>query len=796
MLQHYIRIALRNLSKHKAFTIINIAGLTIGLTCCLLMAVYVQHEVSYDNFQQKGNRIVRMIMEYSFDGAEPQKGNFTSTKVFPAFKHNFPEVESGVRLALRGRIIHSGDKLFDEKSFLFADSTFFDLFSFKLLQGSTKDALSGPYKLILTKSAAAKYFGKENPLGKILQVGTDKTNYLVTGVIEDCPSNSQIKYDFLASFSSLGETQEETYWNANYTTYLLLKDKAAVEKLQAKIPQFMKKEMQLTGSEYVSFNLEPFTKVHLYSPYSGFEPNNSITYIYIVCAIAVLMLLIACFTYINLSTARSMERAKEVGIRKVAGAVKGQVFGQFIGESVILSFFGLALSVLLALLLLPYFSKLTERTFTAASLFTPFTLLFAVVIVVCISLLAGSYPAVILSRFQPVKVLKGSFKNTSSGLWLRKSLMIFQFVISAFLIVSAFIINSQLQYIQHVKLGFNKDHLLVLPLDDKMYAQLGTIKAELKSDPDIMSIAATVNDPTNIYGGYMIRSEEMPETKTVSINATPVDEDFINTTGLTIAAGSGFTARDLKDVQHKNEKENRYHYILNETAAKALGWTAQQAVGKKVFLGESRPGYVKAVVKDFHAVSLHEPIQPVVLFTEGWGSKLLVKVSGRNMPQTIAFIESKWKGLVPYRPFEYHFLEEDYNALYSADMRLGNVLNIFTGIAIVLACIGLFGLSAYSIQQRTKEIGIRKVLGASVSGIVVLLSKEFVQLVIISMLIAFPVAWWAMSKWLQDFAYRITISPWMFAIAGVAALLITVLTVSIRSVKTALSNPVKSLRTE
>ncbi len=795
MIHHYFKIAIRNLQKHKVFSIINIAGLTIGLSCCLLMAIYVQNEVSYDDFQHKGNRIVRLIMDYSFDGDAPQRIAVTSTKVFPSFKRNFPEVESGVRMIKRDRFITSRNEMIAEPV-MYADSTFFDLFSFKLLEGNAKDVLSGLNKIVLTKSTAKKYFGNTDPVGKTLQVGINKDVYYVTGVIEDCPSNSQIKYSCLASFSTLGETQEESYWGANYITYLLLKNESDIPKLQAKIPGFMKKEMKLTGNNYLTYNLEPLPTIHLHSPYSGFEPNNSITYIYIISAVALLMLLIACFTYINLSTARSIERAKEVGIRKVAGALNGQVFGQFIGESVILSCISLFLSIALTILLLPAFSKLAERNFTAAAVFSPVTLWFSLLVLISISLLAGSYPAVVLSRYQPVKVLKGSFKNTSSGLWLRKSLIVFQFVISAFLIVSAFIITNQLHFIQNTKLGFNKDHILVLPMDDKIYAKLNTIKTELKSNPDIISLASTVNDPTNIYGGYFMSNDVMGADNGIRMNATPVDEDYIKTAGLTLIAGSDFTLQDIKDAGHTNDSENIYHYILNETAAKNLGWTPPQAIGKKVYLGTQRPGFVKGIVKDFHSVSMHEAINPVALFNENWGSKLLVKASGKNMPQTIAFLQKEWKTLVPHRPFDYHFLDEDYNALYSADMRLGNVMNIFTAIAVVLACIGLFGLSAYSIQQRTKEIGIRKVLGADVSTIVILLSKEFIQLVILSLFIAFPLAWWVMKKWLQDFAYRIDLSWWLFAVAGISALLIAFLTVSIRSVATAISNPVKSLRSE
>jgi putative ABC transport system permease protein len=797
MLKHYFNIAWRNLRKNKVFSAINIIGLSIGLTCCLLMGLYVQHEMSYDDFQKKGDRIARVIMEISFGGSV-SKGNFTSTKVAPAFKKNFPEVESGVRMGQYSRIVRYDDKLFNEKRFVFADSTFFDVFTFPLLKGSTRDALSGPQKVVLTASTARRYFGNTDPIGKLIKVGSNATDYLVTGIIEDCPSNSQIKFDFLASFSSLGVNQEETYFDANYTTYLLLNKASSIASLQAKIPAFMKKEMKekITGNDYVSFELEPMKRIHLHSAYGGFEANNSIVYIYIIIAVAVLMLLIAGFTYINLSTARSMERAKEVGVRKVAGALKTQIFWQFICESLILGVCSLLLSMLIAFLILPLFNKLAERQLSFSSLYAPFFIGFSIVVLFSISLLAGSYPALILSRFQPVKVLKGAFKNSGSGIWLRRSLIIFQFVISVFLIISTFIIQNQLHYIQTKNLGFDRDHVLVLPMDGKLQQKMSTLKSVFKSNPDILNVARAVNDPTNILGGYDMRSAEMPEATQIMVTANPVDEEFIKTTGIHIIAGEDFTEQDVKDVQKDEQSERKYHYILNESAAKALGWSPEEAIGKRMFLGNQRPGIVKAVVKDFHFASLHNPIKPLVLFNEDWAGTMLVKVSGNNLAGTIKFLEKQWKTVAPHRPFEYHFLDEDYNKLYSEELRLGKVLNIFTGIALVLACLGLFGLSAYSIQQRKKEIGIRKVLGASFPNVVSLLSKDFIGLVVIAMIIAFPVAGWIMHRWLEDFAYRIPISWWMYAVAGIAALVITLITISFQAVKAAVANPVRSLRSE
>ena len=424
MFKNYLKTAFRNFLRSKTSSAINIFGLTIGFSSCLLIALYIHHEISYDDFQLKGNRIARVIMEYKFDGGtESTTGNFTSVRVAPVLKRTFPEVESGVRMTAFSRVVEYKDKLFNEKDFMFADPAFFDLFSFKLLQGDAHNALAASHEIVLTESTAKKYFGNENPIGKALHVGDDSVLYQVTGIIQDCPSNSQIKFNFLTSFSSLGLTSkdEETYWDANYTTYLLLKDGKSLSSLQAKLPGFMKKEMTGQGAS-INFYLEPFTKIHLYSSYGGFEPNNSITYIYILSAVALLILIIACSTYINLSTARSIERAKEVGKRKVIGAEKKQLFWQFIGESALFCLVSVVLSMFIAMLVMPWFNQLTGKQLQAASLLSLPLVLFSLLITIVISLLAGTYPALILTGFQPVKVLKG-FTNVKlfSRMGLRKS---------------------------------------------------------------------------------------------------------------------------------------------------------------------------------------------------------------------------------------------------------------------------------------------------------------------------------------------------------------------------------------
>ncbi len=799
MLRHYLTIAARNLWKKKAFSAINITGLTVGLTCCLLMALYIQYELNYDRFQSNGSRITRMIMEYSFSGSV-SKGNYTSTKVAPSFKKNFPEVEEAARMSGGSkRVIKYGENLFVESRFLYADSTFFDIFSFNLLRGDKKQSLSGANKVILTQSSAKKYFGNEDPVGKTILVGSSAIPYEVTGISEDCPTNSQIKYDFLASFSSLGVNQEETYYEANYTTYLLLRNEAAIAGLQSKIPGFMKKEMagKVSGNDYVTYELEPYNRIHLHSPYDGFESNNSITYIYIIAAVALLILLIACFTYINLSTARSMERAREVGVRKVSGAHNNQIFLQFIGESLIISTIALLLSIVLGVMLLPAFNQLADKQITVAALFSPFALGFYFTVILCISLLAGSYPALILARFKPVHVLKGSFKNSGSALWLRKSLTVFQFMISSFLIISTFIIQEQLHFIQNKKLGYDREHVIVLPMDGKILSNMSSIRTQLMTVPGIESISRAVNDPTEIKGGYNMRSDAMSEETQIMTTANPVDEGFIKTTGVQIIAGSDFIEQDVKDVSDSvAEKDKKYHFIINESAAKALGWTPQQAINKKMFLGNHRPGYVKAVVKDFHFASLHKPIKPLVLFNGQWSSVMMAKISGANLPQTIASLEATWKANIKHRPFDYHFLDEDYNKMYRSELRIGKVLNIFTLIAALLAAAGLLGLSAYTAQQRTKEIGIRKVLGAGIFSLIALLTKDFAKMVVLSCAIAFPVGWFVMHKWLQDFAYRIDITWWIFVVSALASIGIAVITVSFQAAKAATANPVKSLKTE
>jgi putative ABC transport system permease protein len=573
----------------------------------------------------------------------------------------------------------------------------------------------------------------------------------------------------------------------------LLRDKGSFATLQPKVTAFMRNEMTGKGAT-IDFLLEPFKRIHLYSEFVGFEPGTSIIYIYILGGVALLILVIACSTYINLSTARSVERAREVGVRKVIGAGKGQLFWQFIGESFLLCLIAVILSLGVVLLVLPAFNKLADRVLPAASLFSLPFLGLSLGIAVIVSLLAGSYPALILAKFQPVKVLKGAFKNTRSGQGLRQSLIVFQFVISVFLIVSTFIMQGQLSYIRNKKLGYERDHVLVLPVSRKMSPKIDYIKTTLTGNKDILSASHSSESPVSIQGGYNMRSATMPEDQQLAVTACRIDADFIRTTGLQLIAGEDLTKQDERDANLDSLRI--FHFILNESAARQLGWTPKDAIGKRMFLDATRPGFVRGVVKDFNFESLHNPIRSLVLFPDMHSDKLLVRVTGQHMPETISFLETKWKELVPYIPFEYHFLDEDYNRIYSSELRLGQVMNLFSAIAIVLACLGLFGLSSYAAKQRVKEIGIRKVLGASLTNLAVLLSANFIRLALVAICIAYPLSWWAMTRWLQSFVYRTEINWKTFVLAGLMVMAVTLATVSIQAVRTALLNPVKNLKAE
>jgi putative ABC transport system permease protein len=795
MIKNYFKIAWRNLKKNRLYALINIIGLTVGIVSCLLIGIYIKHELSYDRFNRNADNMARVTMEYSFGGTA-QKVAVTGTKVGPQFKRIFPQVIDYVRLFKRNQVISYNNQLFQEKNFMYADPSFFKIFSFNLLKGNVADVLNAPDKLVITQTAAKKYFGTEDPIGKILKVGDQ--NFMISGIAADTPSNSQVQFDFIVSFNNLSATKEpENWYNANYITYLLLKDKEHVQPLQKQITAYMntvnKGELKNSGSQYLTFHLEPLTSVHLHSNLpDGFEPNGSVVYIYILIVVAFLILIIACVNYINLSIAQSASRGAEIGIRKVLGAAKQQLFKQFIGESLLVTAIAVILAFGLAFVMLPFFNNISGKQIQFNALLDPVILACLVLLGIVIGFAAGAYPALLLSGIKLAKILKSGFSFTS-GQSVRRSLIIFQFIISIFLIVTTITILQQLSFIRNKDVGYNRSNIVVLPVSYSMSTRIDALKKLINNVPGVESVAAANNEPIDVKWGDAIKTKD---GKGLTVNALPMDEDFIKTMQLKIIAGTDFNQTDVLQIDSTgNFKNFHYSFMLNEAAARALGWTPQQAIGKEI--SKNFDGRIKAVVKDFNFKSFHDPIGPLLIFLDHFQTQaLFVRITGNNTPSAIKSIQKIWKDRVPEKPFEYKFLDDDYDALYRTEQRTAGVFTTFSVLAMLLACLGLFAVTAYAVVQRTKEIGIRKVLGANVSGIIMLISKDFLVLVIIATIIASPIAWYVSYKWLQDFAYRISIHWWIFIVAGAASLIVAAFTVSIQALKAAIANPVNSLRSE
>jgi len=801
MLKNYIKIAWRNLKKNKLYTFVNITGLTVGIVSCILIGLYTSHELSYDKFNDKADRIARVTMQYTSGGGAARSAALTGTKVGPQLQRTFPAITAFARTIQYTNTVSIGDKRFSEPGFLYADSAFFNIFSFPLIKGNPSTALSAPGQLVITESMAKKYFGTEDPIGRTLKVNNNR-DYTITSIAKDPPGNSQIHFSFVASFSSLRVSKEEIWWTANYVTYLLLAGRQDIDPLQKQINAYMasdkiRRETSFNDREsHLTFNLEPLTQVHLHSTLDGLEPNGNITYVYILGAIALLILMIACVNYTNLATAQSQGRTGEISIRKVLGAQKGQLFWQYLGESLLLTIIALILAAFISIQLMPILNNITGKSFSSKDLLSPLPIASLILLSFIVSLLAGAYPSFVLSNIRLMSILRSGFRLSSSGGSLRRSLIVFQFVISVFLMISTMVILQQLSFIQNKKLGYDKDHVLVLPAGEDIHNRYDAVKAAIRRIPQVINAGGASGTPT--YVGWTDGLTANTETgkKNFSIKAIPCDADFVRTLGIQIIAGTNFNAADMHSMDTSdNEKNFQYNFMLNESAVKALGWTPEQAIGKTVTKGE--PGIVRAVVKDFHFSSMHEAIGPLILFQDTqWVNNMYVKVSGHNLPGTIAQLQTIWKEYATHDPFEYHFLDDDYNALYKTEVRTGELVGTFAATAILLACLGLFALAAFTTAQRTKEIGIRKILGASLTSLAGMLSKDFLKLVAVASLIAIPISWWAMSKWLDGFVYHITISWWMFAAVICLALLIALATVSFQAIRAGLANPVKSLRTE
>ena len=798
MLKNYLKTAWRSLRKNKLYAAINVFGLAAGLAACLLIGVYIIHELSYDGFHVNSNRIVRATMEYGREGMVNTAAT-TGTKVGPQFKRTFPVVQAYVRTFIARNTVRANAKLFDEPRILYADDPFFTVFSFHIIRGDAATALDAPDKIVLTQSMAKKYFGDQDALHQTLACGTKELK--VSAVCEDVPQNSQLRFDFVTRFLNLNNVNDETWWTANWVTYFLLRDEKSLPVFQQQADAYMKTpqvraDAGLEGKDFLIYHFEPLKSVHLYSSLAGFEPNSSITYIYMFALVALLILLIACANYTNLATAQSAGRTGEIGVRKVMGASRITVFIQFMSESFLLTLLAAVLAFAAGLLLIPAFNRITGKEFTAAALLQFWPLLILAVCTGLVSFFAGLYPALVLSGAQIIGVLKKGFAFTGGNNVLRKTLIIAQFGISVFLIIYTVIILQQLHFLQTKNLGYNKDQVVVLPIYNKMMPDFENLKRAFAQVPGVDGITASYETPEFVEWGDGITAIDEKGKHEISLTAMPVDLDFIRTMKMQLAAGRDFQESDFALMDTSNKKAN-YHqpYIINETLARQIGWTPQQSINRTI---ENRAtGPVVGVVKDFHFSSLHDPIGPLLIFLgRDLSRDFMIRIKGNNPGMILSRLESVWKQRVPDRPFSYHFLDEDYNKLYLAEQRTSLLFTVAATLAIVLACLGLFGLAAFTAVQRTKEIGIRRVLGADVGSIVVLIAGSFLRLIGISILIAVPLAWWAGNKWLQDFAFRIPVQIFPFILIAVVTLLLALFTVSYHSIRVAFMNPVKNLRTD
>jgi putative ABC transport system permease protein len=793
MLRNYLKTAWRNLWKHKAFTFINIMGLSVGMTACFLIFLYVNFETSYDNFNTKADRIYRLVTDIKTP-SDMLHWSSTSAPMSINIRKDFPEVESSVRISGQSFLVRKGNLKFQEKNTIMADSTLFNIFDFPLIYGNKNTALKEPMSIVLSQTAAKKYFGDANPVGQTVLLTGAGINSVITGVMKDIPENSQIKADMIVSMSSqqqvYGNSSDSAWAAFNLASYLLLKPGTNPQNLAAKFPAFLDK---YTGKQLkeaqMSFTLflEPLRDVYLRSTRDG-NASGNINNVYIFSIIAIFILLIACINFINLTTARAAERAKEVGIRKVSGAEKYQLMRQFIGESVMVCLIAFVITVILSIILIPLFNQLAGKTVSNGFFEHSFNILLVLFTSICIGFVAGIYPALVLSSYKPIIVLKGRFTTGSRGILLRKGLVIAQFTISIALIIATIVVYNQLKYMRNQDLGFDKDQMMII--DTNGDKNKDAFKESLSSVPGVLATAFSSSVPGNGNStAYSKVQNKAGDMQTASLDIYFVDFDYINQYKMKIVAGRGFSKQFGTDTTQA--------MVINESTARLLGYTSpQQAIGRN-FDQWGRQGKIIGVVKDFHYLSLQQAIPPLTMRIEPGGYQMLsIKVSSRNLPSTIKAIETKWNQIIPDRPFDYSFLDESFDKQYRDEDRFGNLFLNFAVLAIFISCLGLLGLASYSTIQRTKEIGVRKVMGASVANIVNLLSKDFLKLVLIAFVIAAPIAAFGMYKWLQDFAYRMNLSAWTFVLAGLVAVIIAFITVSFHAIKAAITNPVKSLRTE
>jgi putative ABC transport system permease protein len=805
MFKNYIKTALRNIRRNKLYSVLNIAGLALGVTCSLLILLYVQDELSYDKFHTKSDRIFRICTVIDL---KDRHMNFASTAHVqgPMFKDEFPEIEDFVRFNYYGsrRVIKYKDRSFTEEKFIWVDNSIFNIFSFKLLKGDPEGALVEPNTVVITEEMAKKYFGQEDPLGKNLSVHND-TLYMVTGVMENVPMNSHFRPDFFASFSTLeltptGNAAEDLMSNIDYITFVLLREGIDYKKLEGKFVGFVERILRPLLEAYegeARYELDPLPSIYLRSERQGeLERTGDIAYIYLFSGIGLFILLLACLNFMNLSTARSANRAKEVGLRKVVGAQRQQLIKQFIGESMILTIIAFIIALVFVALSMPVFNSisgkvLTMEYFTKLQFVGGFISLF-----VLVSLIGGSYPAFFLSAFRPVEVLQGRLKRGAKSSVLRVTLVSLQFTVSIVLIIGTFMVDKQLNFVRNRKLGYNKDHVIALRIrNEDTQKKYEAIKTELLRHPNILSVTASSSLPLGRNSFSAHHAVGKPESELTMLFSQIVDEDFIETYNIEVVKGRNFSKDFPTDRQEA--------VIINEAAVRKLGWH-ENPLGQQIeifmSLEEKKRFKVVGVVKDYHFESLHKEIEPLILYNSNPHGGNYYRISMRTTPEriqeTVAFVKSKWQEFDSQYPIEYVFLDEQYDELYRTEERLGQLFGYFTTLAIIIGCLGLFGLSAFNAEQRTKEIGIRKVLGASIPGVILLLVKEFTKWVLLAIVIAWPLGYFIMNNWLQNFAYRTSLEFGTFLLAAALALVISIITVIYQAMRAAIANPIDSLRYE
>ncbi len=792
MIWNYLKIAWRNIKRYKGYSFINVIGLAVGLACCILILLWVQDEMSYDRFHINTDNLYRVVTE--FHKTEPVTHYWpVCAPLAPALKEEYPEVVKATRFTRlrRGQLVKYGDKNFLESRICLTDPDFLSMFSFPLLEGDSQMALSDPNSIILVETVSAKYFGNEDPIGKILNINSEH-DFTVTGVMKDVPENSTIQFDFLIPFIRI-ENFEKAWsvldnWSlSGFATYLQLEKNSSAKDLTNKIANYLKKHVQ--DSQDVIY-LQPFKDIHLHSGHIQFsiEGQGDIKYVFIFSLVALFVLIIASINFMNLATARSANRAKEVGLRKVVGAKRTQLIRQFFCESVVMAFISLIFAVILVELFLPIFANLSGKKLVL-DLSSHFQILMAIAVMTLITgILSGTYPALFLSSVQPVKVLKGTLKTEGRGFLFRRVLVVFQFSLSILLIICTIVVSNQVGYMQNKKLGLNREHVVYLPIRDELIERYETLKNELTKKEGIQNVTTSSSLPTS---GVILTTDKVswegkdPEDIVV-LEVTSTGYDFIETFGMEVVEGRSFSREFLTD-----EEES---IVINETAKRIIGF--EEPVGKQLIFGDAATTII-GVVKDYHFKSLHNEIEPLIMaIVPNLYRYVFVKIQGADIPSTLVRIEDTWNTFFPGTPFEYHFLDEAYDRLYRAEQRMGVLFNYFTGLALLVSCLGLFGLASFMAEKRTKEIGIRKVLGASIYGIVVLLNKQFSKWILMANLIAWPIAYYVMFRWLQGFAYRINLGIGTFILAALIALGIAVITVSYQSLKAAWTNPIEAIRYE